>query len=144
MINYFKDNEIKINSIRSGVQFNLALDVKGNVWSWGNNYDGKCGINVGDNGDEVLLLEPKLLEFEDEEIVIDEIECGSTHSYCRSIDNRYYRFGDNWYGQCWINDDDQACVLIPTCINDIIEKRFKNKTIQSIKLGYQATIIKLG
>ena len=145
LIDYFKDNEIKIKAIRSGGQFNLALDVNGNVWSWGNNYDGKCGIKVNDtdNQDEYLLLEPKLVKFEEKEIVIDEIECGSTHSYCRSIDNRYYMFGDNWYGQCWINNNEQPNVTIPTCINDIIETRYKNKTIQNMQIGYQATVIKL-
>ena len=42
----FVDNEIKIVDIKSGMDFNLALDINGKVYGWGNNDAGSCGIKI--------------------------------------------------------------------------------------------------
>ncbi|EGC39646.1 hypothetical protein DICPUDRAFT_147589 [Dictyostelium purpureum] len=47
LLNYFKDNNIRIIKVSAGGSHSLALDDQGNVYSWGNGSNGKLG-----HGDE--------------------------------------------------------------------------------------------
>ena len=163
LIPYFKENEIQIIKICAGANHNLALDAGGNVYSWGDGYDGKLGcnnimVNGGDDEDDddddddtPYIITPRRIDFGNKEIVIEEIQCGNGHSYCRSIDNRHYLFGENYDNECLvsINTEDDInqevihCVETPTCVNDIIGKVYADKTIKCIKLGYDTTLIEL-
>ena len=77
MIEYFKKNEIKITKIDSGEDHNMALDINGNVYSWGISDWYQCGHTHN---------RPTLIGFFVEKgIVIGNIECDSGHSYCKSV-----------------------------------------------------------
>ena len=123
LIEYFKNNSIRIQKIDSGINHNLALDYDGNVYSWGENGEHQCGF---ENNEEIST--PKRLAFEE---IMEDIQCGANHSYCKSVDGKHYLFGRNRRNECLIgmNDDDDDdgssgnnCIQTPTCINDIIEK----------------------
>ena len=135
LIEYFKNNCIRIQKIASGTNHNLALDYNGNVYVWGENSEYQCGFNQIED-----ISTPKQLPFDR---IIQDIQCGANHSYCKSVDGKHYLFGRNRRRECLIGMNDGGAennyIQTPRCINDILEKQYKNTKIKSIKLGYEIT-----
>ena len=133
-IPYFLKEKIVITDIKCGSNHNIALDINGDVYSWGCNRYGQCGHGT-DNGEGVY--EPKLIESV-KEFVIDYIDCGYIHSYIKSIDKTHYLFGSNDYGEC-ITYNDEIKIITPFRVDQIIKSKLNAKEILNIELGYHNT-----
>lgn len=143
IIEYFKDNDIEITKIDSGCNHNLALDSLGRVYSWGNNENGECGFcTIENDDDEDCINIPRLIVFKEKEIVIEDIGCGAFHSWCKSTENKHYLFGQNGDYECLLLENTNN-IETPICINKILEELYPDKSIASVKLGYETTCIKL-
>ena len=57
-INYFSDNDIKINTITCGFVHNIAIDNKGDLYGWGDNKAGQLGI--GDDKRDYIVQPVKI------------------------------------------------------------------------------------
>jgi alpha-tubulin suppressor-like RCC1 family protein len=85
-------NDIKIKMISCGLHYSMALTESGCVYSWGSNEFGQLGI-----GNRKNLNTPKQIEMED--IIIDKITCGESHSLFSTNNGVIYAFGGNFFGQ---------------------------------------------
>ena len=119
------------------------MDFNGHVFSFGGNYDGQVG-----DGTKMDVIRPKRIRFEkDKEIIIEEIACGDSHSYCKSVDGDYYLFGKDSKSQCLVSlgeiRDYERQQIEPKCINAVIRQKYKNAEIVSISLGYDTAVFVL-
>ena len=136
-IRYFEENDIKIVEVVCGEYHVLALDDNGNIWSWGENSKGQCGINK----DDKLIHTPHLIEsLKDKEVV--EIRCGTDHSGCITLNGEYYLWGRNDYHQCGPIFGNK--VYGPVCVNDYIFNKTKSKIIINMELGDDTTMFIIG
>ena len=71
---------------------------------------------------------------------IDKIGCGYWHSFCGTMDGKYYLFGKNKDNEC-ITDDGRKYVDVPNCIDQVIKQKTNGMEIRSITLGCDTTII---
>ena len=136
-IEYFKKNEIRIIDIKCGGLRSLALDDRGNVYSWGNNRNGECGHTQPEYfGFDIC--QPKKIEFFDE-FMVDNIKCGWDHSYVHTKDGGHYLFGGNAFKQCVHRGF--GCGAKPFRINETIHEAYKITEIVDVSVGYFNTKI---
>ena len=128
--------KIVIKDIRCGEFHNVALDVNGKVYSWGDNERGQCGDGMND---VKIINPPKLIE-SFKQSVIDCIDCGQEHSYVKTMDDRHYLFGSNSHGQC-ITYNDERNVIAPLRVDEIIKTKCNATKIIEIALGYSSTFV---
>lgn len=133
---YAQFGKIKVKDIRCGFYHVLFTDFDGTCYGFGRNYDGQCGI--GTNEEEIN--EPQKIEGLNEYNIV-KIRCGAYHSYAMTKDERHYMFGDNYYYQCLVFEENQSRVLSPRCVNDEFKKQTKGVTIKDVYLGNGNTII---
>jgi hypothetical protein len=93
----------------------MALTENGCVYSWGDNEYGQLGIGNTKNSNT-----PKQIELQD--IIIDKITCGETHSLLLTNNGVLYAFGNNLLGQ--IGNGMKVQIKTPIKLNH--EKRFIN------------------
>ena len=91
-IQFLIENNIKIQKCASGQHHNLLLDDHGNVYSFGCNSVGQCGLNISQ---ETVAL-PKIIKMNKQ---FDDIQCGYSHSYMKSIGDIHFLFGCNSFVQ---------------------------------------------
>jgi alpha-tubulin suppressor-like RCC1 family protein len=77
-----------VASVASGDFHNLALCRSGEVYSWGHNLEGQCGV-----GTAVNVKTPKKIDFFGPELRIKEICCGSSWCVAVSSSGRAYSWG---------------------------------------------------
>ena len=135
-IKFFIENGITIKDIQCGELYTLALDTKGNVYSWGFNDYGECGF---DHEYDKIIYKPRHISFFDD-CFVDFIKCGWNHSYVGTRDGRHYLFGDNQYLEC-MNFNGDPFVSTPNCINEIVKAECKCSDIVDVILGHYNTII---
>lgn len=76
-----------ISSLACGTYHNIAVDIFGTAYTWGDNYNGQLGL--GDNRDR---LTPTILpEFHN----IAQVTCGSNFTIIITIDGEMYTWGNN-------------------------------------------------
>ena len=73
---YFIKEKSVIHDNKCGRAHNVALDINGDVYSWGSDEYGQCGDGM-DYG--IFINKPKLIETV-KEFVIDYNDCGYTHT----------------------------------------------------------------
>ena len=138
-IEYFKDNDIRIQDIACGDSHCLAVDVDGKLYSWGRNYYGQCGVSM-DNMHNVM--KPTLIEtLKEYKIVV--IRCGNFASYVKTECDKHFMFGSNDYGELFRFDGIKN-VRRPHRVDKIILNRCKAKKIIDIHLGYFSTKVIVG
>lgn len=130
---------VKVTEIKCGMYHSMCIDQNNNVWSWGNGKFGQCGHGeFKDRG----YFKPKMIEwFANSGHKIDRIDCGNSHSYCRTTNEMHFIFGSNKYSQCL--DKKKKNLNIPWCFypNKIISKKWKYKKIKDVFLGFDNTKI---
>ena len=134
IIAYFQKNQIKIKSLACGWRHSLAVDEKGNVYSWGGNRYGQCG-----DGTQKSILTPKLIK-KLVDIEVAEVKCGTYHSYVKSVDGRHWLFGSNDYKQCLVMVNINK-ILEPVCVDDFVMQRLDGKEIKSVHLTTDRTYV---
>ena len=162
LIPYFRDNNIKISQISCGEAHSLALNNKGNIYSWGFGSNGQLGLGFCEDcfepGQGLVnsrIFEPKLIQiFRDyntknneissynySKIKINEIKCGKTFSMFISEDKSLFACGINDLGQLGFKDSEKKELLYYPeiqCFDYIYPSRlrcFNNKKVEKISCG---------
>ena len=149
IIPYFKENGIKIKDISSGYRHNLAVDIEGRIYSWGDNYSRQCGhelLGPSLHGD--FIEEPRMIESLKEYVVVV-TKCGYSHSYCKTDGGKHFLWGHNRYRECVSDEREEESesvqvyknVAEPFMINDVIEEEYDGAEIVDVSLGYHNTKI---
>ena len=137
---YFKENGIKIVDVKCGYAHTLALSDDGRVFSWGLNEYGQLGDASATN-----CSTPQYVDFFDGLFVIDGIECGYSHSFCRTECGEHFSFGSNYDGECLVRDDEDGVaveeVLVPHCIEEEIQEQYDMKSVMSVHPGWYNTSV---
>jgi alpha-tubulin suppressor-like RCC1 family protein len=102
--------EFKFNKISAGSGHSLALDSRGNVWSWGEGVSGQLGHGVLDNE-----FYPRLVE-DIQGFKFIEIAAGGSHSVSITSKGECIVWGKNQLGQ--LGTGDKADRTSPTIILD--------------------------
>jgi hypothetical protein len=118
-------NGEKLKAISCGFRHALALTEKGCVYSWGDNSFGQLG--VGDNEYREI---PTIILLND--IIIEKISCGESHSLLPSRDGDIYAFGENTCEQSVT--ENKKFQTIPIKINDLTHIRTKIKKTESSQI----------
>eukprot|EP01084_Bolivina_argentea_P117998 209452_1 len=138
-VEYFEVENIKIIQIVCGHDHSIALDVNGNVYGWGGNANGECGVGYDvDFMRDCGIHTPTKIDTLDGNVIVD-IKCGSYHSGCIVKDGKYYIWGRNDYNQCMSNM--QRDVATPNCINEYVCEVTNAANIIDMALGDGTTLI---
>ena len=88
----YKICDLKIKKIFSGYNYNFVIDNENNVYSWGDNADGQCGL-----GDKKIIKSPKQVFFPElmDDDFIENIFCGNNSTYFISNKNKLFLCGYN-------------------------------------------------
>lgn len=107
-----------IVAIASANYHTLALSRDGNVWAWGKNGWGQCGV---DSVTATVL--PTLVKFPSTDrgpVVITQVACGGYHSLALSAAGPVYAWGRNTFGQLGIGSTAQLAA--PASIDELTDK----------------------
>lgn len=105
LVEYFKNNNIKIKKICLGDFHSLALTTDGDLYSWG--FEGDKGIlgffrrdpgALGHDTWKSCNLPKRINYFYDKGIKIKDISCSVLHSVALSTEGRLYTFGKGAFG----------------------------------------------
>ena len=137
-IPYFLNNNIKISDIDAGNYHNLAVDINGNVYSWGWNLYGQCGVD----GESIKAAHGNLPQLitDLKDYKVNKIRCGHSHSYVRTDCGRHYLFGSNINEQCLklLVDNDDKSILRPYRVDQIVNHKCKG-TLIDVCVGFQSS-----
>ena len=128
-ISWFSDQNIRIIKIESGAYHNLLLDDLGHVYSFGGNGFGQCGVKPDTDRVVTPFVIESLLDCK-----IEDIGCGYSHSFVKSVLNEFYLFGFNGSNQC-ITYDERDRVKTPFCINENVMAITSCRCIKGVYLG---------
>jgi len=117
----FADATTKITKITAGSDFSMALDDKGQLWSWGKNNYAQMG--KGAKGDDQLI--PVKVSIPND-AKIKEIAAGTGHALALGVTGEVYAWGNNassqvgFYGYQYKGTDKawERTILVPTKILD--------------------------
>ena len=137
-IKFFVANDIRIKEIAAGYEHALALDMNGNVYSWGYNRYGQCGFDRNEDGDDSIYTPRQIEYFDKYEVSV--IKCGEDHSYVGTKCKRNFMFGYNGDNEC-IKFDGEKRVSIPHQIDDIVRQKCNIEEIIDVFPGRANTKI---
>ena len=129
---YFEEHNIKLRDIQCGYAHDLALDIDGNMYSWGANDYHPCEYEACCD-DVNPTWEPTLTKEK-----MNVIRCGLHHSYCKTVDNKHYLWGSNHAMECIV---DQECIDRPTRIDDFVREKYGLNVIDVFPGYYNSTFI---
>ena len=89
----YKICDLKVKKIFSGYNYNFIIDYDNNVYSWGDNSSGQCGL-----GDKIIIKSPNKLFFPElqENDFIENIICGNNTTYFISNKEKLFLCGFNY------------------------------------------------
>ena len=122
-INYLIKNNIKIITCASGDAHNLLLDEIGNVYAFGYNEKGQCGLSK----DKKMFGEPTIIQMNEK---FENIQCGKEHSYMKSLCNTHFLFGNNEYGQCGFLKITESSIYKPLAMNTILKQMLVGELVE--------------
>ena len=129
-IEFLIEQNIKIQTCASGHAHNLLLDEEGNVYAFGRNCFGECGL--GETKEEKkIICEPTMITMDQK---FDNIQCGRSHNYMKSVSNIHFLFGDNQRGQSGLLTNLDAYICKPLMINEIVKNIIMGEFIEIKKV----------
>eukprot|EP01084_Bolivina_argentea_P130910 231100_1 len=132
---YFSSN-IKVVDIECGAKHSLIIDDNGNLYSFGGNSYGECGI--GKKGKDIES--PTLIETLKQKKMVG-IKCGANHSYAFDDQKQHFLWGNNVHNICTLVESLEGTILIPKCINDTFYRLTNGLFVDSVCLGQKTTFI---
>ena len=136
LIQYFSVNNIIVTKISCGSYHSLALDVNGNIYSWGNNGDGRCGLGTGRKYRNTVY-KPVLIESLVGFFIVD-IKAKGDDNYAKSDEDKHWLWGSNHYRQCdlgiYPDEGRWTPCPYPRCIDEIFYEK-TNCVIKDVYLG---------
>merc|ERR1712228_14887 len=135
-IGYFDKNGIKIVDICCGAKHMIAMDDDANVYTFGSNKFGQCGIGK---------VKPKFVEIPrridiGQNVKIIGWRMGMFHTFVCSNKNEWFAFGSNAFRQCIIRGDEfDERVLAPTPIDTTFLPKKCNLDTLEIACGRETT-----
>jgi len=116
----------KAKSIRCGYNHTICLTTDGVVYTWGYGKDGSLGHGTTENCEI-----PKEVDyFKNNNIKIDQIECGDYFTLALTDDGKLYAWGQNNFGQLGIGQVTQQLK-----VNLPIQIHFGNEIVKEIYAG---------
>jgi alpha-tubulin suppressor-like RCC1 family protein len=92
----------KVKTVSAGMDYTVAIDFVGDVWTFGINLDGQLGL-----GDRTHRFIPTKIPFDDfglPDLKFKDIFAGWAHTVVLDFDNNVWTFGSNIYGQLGSGD----------------------------------------
>ena len=89
-------------AVAAGVEHTVALNASGELWSWGNNFNGQLGIGTADNTmDPTLVVDPNLAAVTAGASPTrwSAVAAGGAHTLAIQTNGRLYAWGMNLKGQ---------------------------------------------
>lgn len=129
-----------IIDIDAGMWHNLCIDSLYNVWVFGANFFGQIGLP---QHEEYLCFEPRINKyFNDNDMNICKVYCGTTHSLCMDINGNIYLFGQSSNGQIGNGIDNDRNMVVNDSNDGVFEpycfqsnKKFKDTKIIDASCG---------
>ena len=89
----YKLCDLKVKKIFSGYDYNIIIDKENDLYSWGDNSSGQCGL-----GDKIMIKSPKQLYFPElmENDYIEDIICGNNSTFFISKNKKIFLCGFNF------------------------------------------------
>ena len=126
-IESFIERNIKIKKCASGLFHNLLLDDHGNVYAFGCNLYGQCGIDKEKRTIEV----PTMIEMHEK---VENIQCAAVNSHIKSVSNIHFLFGDNTRDQFRLIKRTEKYINKPLAINEIVREMVIGEFIEIKKV----------
>lgn len=122
--------DVKFDQLCSSLEFTVAMDTSGRLWSWGSNED--CALALGlDN--TVIVKTPTLINFNYE---IKSVTCSLGGLHVLDIDGNIWSCGNNNKGQLGLGKDIYRVATLTMIESDI---KYKDIFTQRISLLFLAT-----
>ena len=118
-----------------GDSHNLCFDSNNKLWGFGCNTEGQLGIK---NNYPNLIKTPTMNEYF-KNTMIEQIQCGWSHSLVIDNAQNCYLFGFNLYGQIGIGQNNVKRVFMPHLIQSI--DSMKGISIRYGSLGFNHTLL---
>jgi len=100
----------RFNHVSAGFNHNIAVDREGNLWSWGNNADGRTGLGISENYTSI----PELIDTGDNRFVF--VSTRESHNIAIDTKGNLWSWGNNINGRTGLGLDEGA-TLVPTQID---------------------------
>eukprot|EP01084_Bolivina_argentea_P270262 459507_1 len=133
----FGNTNAHITHISSGQHHNLCLDIKNNVWCFGDNTYHQLGLGLMNDYDTATTIEKPIKNIFFKKKKITQIECGNNHSLCLSKKGKAYIFGNNMCAQC--GGGTTQYKHVPFCLQSI--EICKNVLFESGSCGINHTML---
>ncbi|MFZ5354115.1 MAG: FecR domain-containing protein [Bacillota bacterium] len=127
-------NNIEFVDVKLGYEHTVALDSKGNVWTWGYNYYGQ----LGDGSTSNRLTPYKITTLSS----ISKIAAGDYHTIAVGANGKVYTWGYNSAGQLGKDLNDYTDSSTPVCISDNPSNPLNAIFITDIEAGGYFTLAK--
>ena len=136
-INHLCEKEIKIKECASGNNHNLLLSNKENVYSFGLNNHGQCGVM-----ESSVIYIPTLIEMKDR---MKSIQCYFHRSHFSSHQKMHFLFGYIHQSDFFSKHQDKTKKFETVSINEILAETSKHEIIeiQDVCLAEKFTIVKV-
>ena len=124
----FKLKNQKIKVISSGWEHSVCINDKNEVFSWGNNNKGQCGLEneSGYNTSSTIQTPKNIYELNDKNII--SVACGNEHTLALSKDGSVYSWGWSQDGVLGYESIDEV-IFNPTKITSLTRRKIKIKKI---------------
>jgi alpha-tubulin suppressor-like RCC1 family protein len=122
-----------ITAIAAGDRHTVALDSDGEIYTWGNNFQGQLGDNSTTYSHVPVAVDTSgVLSGK----TITAIAAGDYHTVALDSDGKVNAWGDNYYGTLGNNSTTDSHVPIAVDTNGVLS----SKTITAIAVGYYHTV----
>jgi len=102
--------ETRFRTIATSLEFVIAIDIEGNLWSWGNNVSGRTGLGLSSGN----TLVPTMINTEGAKF--DQIAIAVAHTFAIDTEGNLWSFGNSFNGRTGQGQSSQH-TLVPTMID---------------------------
>ena len=141
-------NNEKFIQVSAGFDYSLILDSSGNVYSFGNNVNGRTGLNSVDGSTIIPTKITKINNGTAQQSINNEkfiqVSAGYFHSLILDSSGNVYSFGNNADGRTGLNSVDGSTIIptkITTINNGTAQQSINNEKFIQVSAGYFHSLI---